>query len=142
MSEADFKNNSVFAPGVYSTKITEIIERTGGVRAEQIALAGKNYSPVRREYMLINAADTKAQEGEYMSDSYFARWWLGIYLDSAETWLETSGGQFGEQETAAFAEFVGNTKKLLDGGLTERSEIINLYWQFVDKKNQLKASKT
>lgn len=142
MSAAEFENNGVFVPGAYGEKAAGIIERAGSARGAASFPAGENYSPARREYMLINAADTKAPEGEYMSDSYFARWWLGIYLDSAEEWLKMTDGQFDEQAVAAFAEFVADTKKQLGEGMTDRDGIIRLYWQFCDEKNRLKASKT
>lgn len=141
MSEAEFKNNSVFVPGAYNDKIATIVDQAGRIPAETIAYAGKNYSPDRKKYMFINAADTKAPEGEYMSDSYFAEWWLGIYLDSAQTWLEMTDGQ-SKDVIVAFAEFVSDTRKKLDEGLKDRNEIINLYWQFCEMKNQLKVSKT
>ena len=144
-SEAVFENNNIFVPGNYNEEISRIISNAGlGEYGYITEYAKCDYSDVKKEYMLINAVDTVAPEGEYMSDNYFAKWWMGIYLDSAEAWLRqiSENGGYNESAVTRFNDFVADAKEIAQADTIDRKIIVNMYWQFEAEVELLKASKT
>lgn len=127
---------SVFVPGAMPGAAAAIADNAGiRTNAESIRKRAENEFACRDgRYVSQNAIDNREEIG-YMNDSYFAQYWLGIYLDAAQKWTELSEGRFDGDVLEDCRNRISAIRAEMAENISDRQKILSLYRQFKEVEN-------
>lgn len=133
----------VFVPGAMPSTAADIADNTGiQINAGLIRNRAENNFACRDErYISQNAIDNREETG-YMNDSYFAQYWLGIYLDTAEKWIELLDGSLDSLFLDTCSNQINSIRTEMTNNISDRQKIISLYRQFKEVEELIKNQNT
>lgn len=119
----------IFVPGAM-TENAKTIADNSGIRANAEAIRQRvQLIPNNKNYIFQNAMDNRESIG-YMNDAYFAQYWLGIYLDSADKWIELSEGRLSQDFLDECSSKLSALRTEMKDSISDRQKIVSLYWQY------------
>ncbi len=132
--------SEIFVPGATPDKASASADAAGiKVNAETIrARAAGGLSGIDKRYTFQNAIDNRESTG-YMDDSYFARSWLGIYLDTADKWIELSEGKIDADLLSGYKSRIDSIRTEMNNSISDREKIISLYNEYKDIADEIKV---
>lgn len=122
---------TVFALGAMPSA-AETIAKNAGIKLDAEAKRKKAEATLvksDKRYIFRNAMDNREEIG-YMNDSYFAKYWLEIYLDSAEKWIELSQGRLDADFIEECSTKIQSIRSNIETSVSDREKIVELYRQY------------